>query len=365
MDFLRRMQMWARLPRQGVIACGLLALMATAAPAQPMPGDLRTNESEIAALLRSSPLAIDDPVAVLAFVMGQLPERVQVYPSENYYYFRFVHKGVAYDGNIRLAAIDRDQGVLKFAYFERSADWLDKPVGRYASLGAEQGVTVEKLAPLAYRVTLNQSLGGKSVTFALNDLSQVAPPRGLFGADEKFLGTSFDKSGIRFFLTFNTKLKIFHFLLDETVSVADGLVATAGSNRILIGKRTGFAFYQYGGRKILIGVSARQSRLNTYYDGPFDQLPENFIEGEALREAIVAADPRVKGRIDRLGNYLSGDARYLIHPYLPYERVADLSVFHRCATSRSVAEVRRPLCFVIDDGEAQRSNPRPLALKRR
>jgi hypothetical protein len=364
-DLRRLMQTWARLTRPGVIACGLLALIATAAPAQPMRGDLRTNESEIVALLRSSPLAIDDPVAVLAFVMGQLPERVQVYPSENYYYFRFVHNGVEYDGNIRLAAADRDQGVLKFAYFERSADWIDKPAGRYASLGAAEGVMVEKVAPLTYRVTLNQSVGGKTVTFALNDLSQVAPPQGLLGSDEKFLGATFDESGIRFLLVFNTKLKIFHFLLDETVSVADGLVAAAGSDRILIGKRTGFAFYQYRGRKILIGVSARQSQLNTSYDGPFDQLPENFIEGEALREAIVAADPRVKGRIDRLGNYLSGDARYLIHPYLPYQRVADLRVFHRCATSRSVAEARRPLCFVVDDGEAQRPNPRPLALKRR
>ena len=359
------MQTWARLTRQGMIACGLLALMATAAPAQPMPGDLRTNESDIVAWLRSGPLAIDDPVAVLAFVMGQLPERVQVYPSENYYYFRFVHKGVEYDGNIRLAVADRDRGMLKFAYFERSADWLIKPAGRYASLGAEQGVTVERVAPLTYRVTLNQSLGGKTVTFLLNDLSQARPPQGVLGVDEKFLGTSFDESGIRFFLVFNTKLKIFHFLLDETVSVADGLGAATGSDRILIGKRTGFAFYQDRGRKILIGVSARQSRLNTYYDGPFDQLPENFIEGEALREAIIAADPRVKGRVDRLGNYLSGDARFLIHPYLPYERVADLSVFHRCATSRSVAGPRRPLCFVIDDGEAQRPNPRPLALKRR
>ena len=62
---------------------------------------LRTNEADIAELMRSDKLAIDDPTAVFAFVLGRLPDRVQVYPTENYYYFRFVHDGVAYAGNIR------------------------------------------------------------------------------------------------------------------------------------------------------------------------------------------------------------------------------------------------------------------------
>ena len=100
-----------------------------------------------------------------------------------------------------------------------------------------------------------------------------------------------------------------------------------GSEPIQIGKRTGFAFYPFDGRKILIGVDERQSRLNTYLDGPFDQLPENFIEGEALREAILAADPSVKGKIDRLGNFADGLGRYLIHPYLLYRQAGDLAVF--------------------------------------
>ena len=164
---------------------------------------------------------------------------------------------------------------------------------------------------------------------------------------------------------FNARLKIFHFLLDETVPAADLLDPAEPGSRVLIGKRTGFAFYQYENRKILIGVSARQSRLNSYFDGPFDQLPENFIEGETLREAIVASDPAVRGKIDRLGLYPDGLNRYLIHPYLLYERVSDLAVFHRCATSKSVRPAERPACFVIDNQEAMRRDPRPLALKRR
>jgi hypothetical protein len=352
---------WGRGVAVAIAACGLTALGSAGATAQLPASELRTNESEIVAALRPSPLKIDDVPAVFEFVLRQLPERVQVYPTENYYYFTFIHDGVAYEGNIRLAAANRDQGEVSFAYSERLADWLERPVNRYTALGAAHGVTVEKVSPLVYRV----SRGGKSVTFALNDLSQAKPPAGLLAPDEKYLGPVFDESGIRFFLVFNGKARTFHFLLDEAGRVADSFFAAAGTDRILVGKRTGFAFYQHGGRKILIGVSAPQSKLNTMLDGPFDQLPENFIEGDALREAIVAADPSVKGKIDRFGNFTAGDARYLIHPYLPYEHVDDLAVFHRCVISKSVTEANRPRCFVVDNEESQRRNPRPLALKRR
>jgi hypothetical protein len=203
------------------------------------------------------------------------------------------------------------------------------------------------------------------VTFVLNDLSGVKPPPNMLKADETFLGPIFDESAIRFFLVFNARLKIFHYILDETTPVPDQLIALKGSAPIQTGKRTGFAFFPFDGRKILIGVDERQSRLNTYLDGPFDQLPENFIDGEALRDAILAADPGVKGRIDRLGNLADSLGRYLIHPYRLYRQASDLAVFARCVTSKAVPAVDRAACFVIDNDEAQRKDPRPLALKRR
>jgi hypothetical protein len=346
-------------------AAGLLAHSSAAASAQTAPPVLHTNEAEINEAMKPYTLAIDDPLAVFAFVLGQLPERVQVYPTENYYYFRFVHNGVPYDGNIRLAAASRDRGEVAFAYGEQPTDWNEDPPGHQATLGAAQGVTVEKLAPLLYRISLGKSAGGRSVIFVLNDLSQARPPSGLLTADEEFIGPVFDESGIRFFLVFNRRLKVFHFLLDETVKVGDAFFHAKVSDRILLGKRTGFAFYQDAGRKILIGANAHQSWLNTAYDGPFDQLPENFIEGETLRDAIVAADPKVKGKIDRLGYFSDGSSRYLIHPYLLYRRVSDLAIFHRCATAKSVAAKQRPRCFVIDHDEAGRRRPLPLALKGR
>jgi hypothetical protein len=322
---------------------------------------LHTNEADIGEMQRNEALAISDTLAVFTFVLRSLPGRVNVLPTENYYYVRFVHRGVRYVGNIRLAAADRDQGKVHFSFSEEPTDWNSEPADRYEAFGADKGVSVEKIAALEYRV----SADGKSVTFALNDLSKVQPPPGFLSADERFLGPVFDESGMRFFLVFNARLKIFHFLLDETEPVADQFFASKASNQIVIGKRTGFAFYVFGNRKILIGASKRQSELNTYFDGPFDQLPENFIAGDELRDAMIASEPGVKGAIDRLGNFTNGTGRFLIHPYMLYREVTDLAVFQRCVSSRQVKPAEQPLCFVIDEQESQRHNPRPLALKRR
>lgn len=343
------------------LTAGIPAAWAQAERPQHAVPRLDLNETDLVETLRPSSLAIDDPKAVFAYVLGSLRERVQVYPTENYYYFRFSHNGVPYVGNIRLSAADRDVGKVNFYYGEAPSDWSGEPPDRHAAWGAEDGVTVTRVAPLVYRV----NFADKSVTFALNDLSKVRPPDGLLAADENFLGPIFDESGLRFFLVFNARLKIFHYLLDDTAGVADEFLAAKATENIQVGKRTGFAFYRQQNRKILIGADERQSRLNTYFDGPFDQLPENFIEGDALRDAIIAADPSAKGRIDRLGHYADGSGRYLIHPYLLYRQLDDLAVFHRCVTSKSVPAAQRPRCFVIDDAEAQRPNPRPLALKRR
>jgi hypothetical protein len=306
-----------------------------------------------------STIAIGDPLAVFAFVLGAIPEHVFVRPTENYFYVRFGHKGRTYTGNIRLAAGDRDQGKVHFAYGEPPADRKSSPPIRHVVLDGARGVTVEKLAPLSYRVTL----AGRAVTFALNDLSGVKPHAEFLRDDEVFLGAVYDESAVRFFLVFNARLKVFHYLLDDMAGAADEW--RPAGEAIEIGVRTGFALYLDGPRRVLIGVRARDSRLNTMYDGPFDQIPENFIEGDALRDAIVAADPAVKGKIDRLGHFFDGSGRYLIHPYMLYRDTADLAVFRRCVVSPGVPAAQKPRCLAISDAESRKRRPRPLALEGR
>ena len=134
------------------------------------------------------------------------------------------------------------------------------------------------------------SFAGTSVVFELNDLSEVKPPADALGEEEVFLGPVADEFGMRFFLVFDERLKIFHYMLDETVAVADELVAAKGLDHVLIGRRTGFAFFQDIGRvrKLLVGVYAANVDVNNYLDGPFDQLPDNFLKGDELRRG----DPR-------------------------------------------------------------------------
>jgi hypothetical protein len=122
------------------------------------------------------------------------------------------------------------------------------------------------------------------------------------------------------------------------------------TDRIVIGKRTGFAFYRdhKRDRKILIGVFESNARVNSYYDGPFDQLPDNFIEGEALRSAILATEPELAGKIDRFGGEPTGTSRFMIAPYLHYRSEDQLQIFHTCAESKQVPADSYYACFVIE-----------------
>jgi hypothetical protein len=224
------------------------------------------------------------------------------------------------------------------------------------------GVEVEKVKPLVYRV----AYAGKQVIFELNDLSNVKPPAQAIGSDEKFLGPVFDESGIRFFLMFNPKLKVFHYILDETVKVTDQLTRAKRTNRILIGQRTGFAFYHdlRLDRKILIGVFENNATVNNYFDGPFDQLPDNFVQGDELREAILAVDPSLKGEIDRFGGSPDGATRFLIGPYQHYTSENDLYIFHQCATSKRVPREAYYQCFAVGEADDSPGIPLPfLAMK--
>src|SRR5262249_1968724 len=141
----------------------------------------------------------------------------------------------------------------------------------------------------------------------------------------------------------------FHYILDETHGVADEFFQSARTDRILIGRRTGFALYRdhRRERKILIGVYESNMRLNTYFDGPFDQLPDNFIEGETLRKAILEVQPELKDHIDRFGSAPSGEVRYMIDTYLPYRRLDELYPYDSCASKR-INSARYYDCFVFN-----------------
>ena len=212
---LKRTWRWAAGALMVAVACGLARAQDTGSP------QLETNETYVENVVRRSRLVITDPLAVFDFVLQSLPDRVKVYPTENYYYFNFVFNGTPYVGNIRFDPRDRDKGKVQFSYYPALTQWNDRMKSdAFFVLDSARGVAVERVESLVYRVTYAK----KSVIFVLNDLWNVKPPHGALAPDETFLGPSFDESAVRFFLVYNTKLRIFHFILDETGKVADDLV---------------------------------------------------------------------------------------------------------------------------------------------
>src|SRR5581483_12128006 len=225
---------------------------------------------------------------------------------------------------------------------------------KHKILDASDGVKLEKTEDLVYKLTYKD----KSVTFALNDLRGVKPPASQLGPDEQYLGPIFDESAIQFYLIFNKKLKIFHYVLNDAAPVPDKFFSPKGHKRITIGKRTGFAFYDdhHLKRKIMIGAHEFNMRSNNYFDGPFDQLPDNFQDGDALRQAILTVRPQLKGSIDRFGGAPDGSIRYNIGPYLPYYEVKDLDPIDACALKKQ----NKPdyyRCFVTDQNEGGGMQP--------
>src|ERR1700722_17150094 len=106
------------------IAGLLIALLLVTSPAAAAEKPkLYTNQSYVEDVNNREALPIGDAKAMFAWVLGELPARVKVYPTENYYYFYFYHQGSRYAGNIRLDAATRDEGKVNFAYYVDMNEW--------------------------------------------------------------------------------------------------------------------------------------------------------------------------------------------------------------------------------------------------
>lgn len=322
----------------------MLALPAWAGPGGPV---IHYNKDYVEEAMSEPAFDVKDKLAVLSAVLNGLPDKVKVYPTENYFYFSFHHRGVKYAGNLRFDIADRDAGIVHFNYFKDFTDWQRDENGFNADLGKKDGVTLTKAADLLYDLEFR----GKKVRFELNDVAASHPPAEALRPQEIFIGPIFDESAIRFFLVFDKERKIFLYLLDETQPVADQFDVSDVSDRITIGMRTGYAFYddRFARRKILVGVNQLNTSVNNYLDGPFDQLPDNFLSGDVLKNAILAASPDRAGQIDRFGNSPDGETRYLIAPYMQYGDQSELAAIADCA-----AEEEPPVyysCFSYAGGD--------------
>ena len=251
----------------------------------------------------SETVDLNDIDEVFWCVFSQLPEQVLVYPSENYYYYTLHVNGRQLWGNIRIAAGYREQGILSFAYFEFAEfSPLTNQFTRSKLYKEKDGLDLEKVDHFTYIVRYQE----KEVTFNLHQIPQEPPKLFSLRRNEVFVERTFDESGYQFFLIFNEKDKYFLWILNEENGIPDILDPLLDKKDIVVGRRSGFAFWvdeAHGNRKILASIRQHSVTRNDYYDGPFDQLADNYAEKTGVSEYMVKAFPSLEGRIDKYGYY--------------------------------------------------------------
>lgn len=271
---------------------------------------------------------IKNEMAVFELVFDALRDKVTVYPTENYYYFSFVTGGKVWWGNLRLDSLDRDKGILHLGYFKFDEyGRYDEANNYYKKLTAKEGVVVARKSAFVYTVTYK----GRTVTFQLHDIGWKPPVKAKLRSVETYVGPVFDESGTRFHLIFDNNSNHFMYVLNEDGPMPEHFVNV--NRAVVVGERTGFAYFidRAYDRKILIGIHGRNAQRNNYYDGPFDQLPDNYIGKAKLGEFITKAYPFTKGKIDKYGNYNDREAaRFSISNYLIYDDVEKLNFVFDC-----------------------------------
>lgn len=304
---------------------------------------------------------IEDIETVFWCVFSRLPDEVVVYPSENYYYYMLYLDGHQLWGNIRLASGYRDKGELSFAYFEYDefAGLGKEKFTRYKAFNAEDGVIVEKVDRFTYTVTYN----GKSVTFNLYQIPQDPPQLITLKENEVFVERTLDESGYQFFLFFNETDNYFFWVLNEENGVPDILDPIGDSGDIVLGRRSGFAFWvDELGRKVLASIRQHSVTRNDYFDGPFDQLADNYAQEVNIREYMIKANPMLEGRINEYGYYIKDEhgnpvdrpLRVAISAYQTYYTQSQFTQFIELAKTTT-----DPYYYISHSGSVRKSQEIP------
>ncbi len=270
---------------------------------------------------------------VFGYVFRHLEDEVTVYPSENYYYFNLVMRGKTLSGDLYFDVLNIDSGIITVGFVEKFED-RSRSRGRYRpgwgrEFGPADGLLLRKVNDFRYAA----EFGGRTVIFNFYHGDTAAPVQARLMHDEVYVGPSFDESGLRFFLVFNKTINRLYWVLNE-----DGFVPeefSRLSDHLVMGDRTEFAFYvdSVNNRKILVGVQGLNVGHNNWYDGPFDQLPDNYVKTGRIeiRPYLEAHFGYRPGVLDRYGNYIGMKGRRAaLTCYAQYFSLSDLSFVDSC-----------------------------------
>lgn len=286
---------------------------------------------------RSADISFEHMADVL---FKMLPDKITVYPSEGYYYFQFFMNGENVRGNIRFDLRFAEQGKLPIIFYEMKSSGEEENE-RYKVMEKSANFSITKRDRLNYSI----SYKGRTISANLYDLKPDMASFGLASDSEDYIGPIYDDSAVKFDLIYHRKANVFVYLLNERGAAFETYRTLTGSSNILIGNRTGFAYYvEPDGRKILVGLSKKESEENSFYDGPFDQFPDTVLDGEKLKAALETFEPRLKGIILPGGWYIDDiGSRYSIFPFMLYTSEAEL--FRAASCGLNVDLLKRYSCL--------------------
>lgn len=265
-------------------------------------------------------------------VFAELPDDVAVLPTEHYFYWQRSMDGQPLHGNLRFANGLRERGILSFGY-------AGEQVAESQHFTAVEGVVLS----CADAFTVSVGFRGKCVRFHLHELPQ-APPSFALHADERFVERTCDESGCQFYLIYLTTENCFLWMLEETPAAPLEVLQPS----IYLDRRTGFVFWKQDDRFVLAGVAHANIQANNAFDGPFDQLADNYALTSGRQALLEKAVPECAGRIDAWGNYLDTPKpqRVALVPYCPYTSLDQAQAFVTAAIASC-----QPLAYISRVGK--------------
>jgi hypothetical protein len=300
------------------------------------PRQFILNEDMIRGVLTPADPTACNPKDVLHDLFRQIGPVARIYPTENYYYFSFYRGGKLYSASLRLAADSRDRGIVQYNCVEALSTWIERGERMLISteLSQADGVDVRKIGEFEYSIGID----GAEVRFTLNEIDQ-RPDESKLARGEHFAGRIFDESGLVFELIYNRPEKAFYFLLDTQKRVPESFVKM--KKNVFIGARTGFVLYQdiIMRRLLLVAVQAEEIRSNTPYDGPFDQLPENYYEQLDFWKYVYEVYPKLVGKLTAGGSFRDRKSIFAIAPYSSYSLKDDLRFIDTCTRMHQRAKM--------------------------
>lgn len=280
---------------------------------------LRPTTSEQRAGLRV-PVDFDKPESILRYVLSTVGACGTVYPTERYFYYAFDLGPRHVRGNIRFTDIEKR--LVHVGYFD---DYVSP--GEIRARTFETGGNIEVTYDESTAVAVI-TIDGVPTAFELDRTMTLKPPPAPLQPGEEVVTGVLDESGYSFHLIFYKPESMFYYVLDSTRPVPELRcdMPTHTGLTLKVGVQSRFAFFtEPSGREILVGVLTDNIKRNSYFDGPFDQVPPNL----PLRDRLAAAYPYVLmgGGIDEHGNFIGqGSQRVAISPYQTYDSLSKLGV---------------------------------------